>query len=139
MAALYPVVTLADERYVHRRSRKGILGEWKKTDNRLKDSLSVERKIPFDCPPVFLVHCDDDPIVHPGNSQLLDSALTSKGIPHKFVRYATGGHGFGASDVKGTKESRQWREAFVSWLKTTALPLARNNTKDKKPQEEEIM
>ena len=132
VAALYPVVTLADERYVHRRSRKGILGEWKKTDNRLKDSLSVERKIPFDCPPVFLVHCDDDPIVHPGNSQLLDSALTSKGIPHQFVRYATGGHGFGASDVKGTKESRQWRETFVQWLKGTALPLARNNTKCKK-------
>ena len=131
VAALYPVVTLADERYVHRRSRKGILGEWKKTDNRLKDSLSVERKIPFDCPPVFLVHCDDDPIVHPGNSQLLDSALTSKGIPHQFVRYATGGHGFGASDVKGTKESRQWREAFVQWLKGTALPLARNNSKGK--------
>ena len=132
VAALYPVVTLADERYVHRRSRKGILGEWKKTDNRLKDSLSVERKIPFDCPPVFLVHCDDDPIVHPGNSQLLDSALTSKGIPHQFVRYATGGHGFGASDVKGSKESRQWREAFVQWLKTTALPLARNNAKGEK-------
>ena len=138
VAALYPVVTLADERYVHRRSRKGILGEWKKTNSKLQDSLSVERKIPSDCPPVFLVHCDDDPIVHPGNSVLLDSALTSKGVPHEFIRYATGGHGFGASDVKGTEQSRQWRDAFIKWLNGIALPLARHNAKGKEKANEEL-
>ena len=123
---------------MHRRSRKGILGEWKKTNSKLKDSLSVERKIPADCPPVFLVHCDDDPIVHPGNSVLLDSALTSKGVPHEFIRYATGGHGFGASDVKGTEQSRQWREAFIKWLNGIALPLARHNAKGKEKNDEEL-
>ena len=126
VAALYPVVTLTDKRYVHRRSRKGILGEWGKCNKKLKDSLSLERHVPANCPPVFIVHCDDDPIVSPGNSRLLDSALTSRRIPHQYIRYSTGGHGFGASEVKGSAQSRRWREAFVSWLNNSALPLVRD-------------
>ena len=126
VAALYPVVTLTDKRYVHRRSRKGILGEWGKCNKKLKDSLSLERHVPANCPPVFIVHCDDDPIVSPGNSRLLDSALTSRRIPHQYIRYNTGGHGFGASEVKGSAQSRRWREAFVSWLNNSALPLVRD-------------
>ena len=30
IAAIYPVVTLSDKRFVHKRSRRGLLGEWKK-------------------------------------------------------------------------------------------------------------
>ncbi len=116
VAALYPVVTFSDKRYVHRRSRKGFLGEWAKTNRALQDSFSIERHIPGNCPPVFFVHCDDDPTVHPANSLLLDSALTARRIPHRFIRYATGGHGFGASNTKGTNESRQWRASFIEWL-----------------------
>ena len=118
---LYPVVTLADKRWVHKRSRKGILGEWGKYNRRMRDSLSLERHIPAGCPPVFLVNCEDDPIVKYGNSLLLDSALTAKGITHRYLLYKTGGHGFGASDTKGTPECRQWRQAFLDWLKETGF------------------
>lgn len=114
---VYPVVTLTDKRYVHKRSRKGLLGEWGKRNKRLQDSLSLERHIPADCPPVLLVNCVDDPVVKYQNSVLLDSALTARGVPHCYLQYKTGGHGFGASDVKGTEECRTWREAFLNWLK----------------------
>lgn len=72
--------------------------------------------MPEDCPPVFLVNCADDPIVKCYNSVLLDSALTSKNIQHKYIQYKTGGHGFGVSTVKGTAECRQWKGEFLHWL-----------------------
>jgi len=113
---IYPVITMAGS-YVHKRSRRALLGESKMNNQILRDSLSLEKHIPIDCPPVFLVNCKDDPVVDYRNSELLDSALTSQNIPHKYIQYKTGGHGFGASDLKGTVESRQWKREFINWLK----------------------
>lgn len=112
---VYPVVTMSGP-YAHRRSRRGLLGDSRKGNAALREQLSLERHVPRDCPPVFLVCCKDDPVVDYRNAVLLDSALTAQGVPHKYLQYATGGHGFGASDTKGTAECRQWREAFLDWL-----------------------
>jgi len=117
VAPIYPVVTMSD-RSVHKRSRRALLGETGKRNKLLRDSLSLEKHVPVDCPPVFLVNCVDDPVVKYRNSELLDSALTAKGISHKYIQYKTGGHGFGASDTKGTAECRQWRNEFMQWLKS---------------------
>jgi hypothetical protein len=57
---------------------------------------------------------------------LLDSALTASKVPHVYYQYQTGGHGFGASDQKGTAECRQWKNAFLEWLSTTLLALIPN-------------
>lgn len=113
---IYPVVTMVED-CVHKRSRRALLGESKVRNEMLRDSLSLEKHVPLDCPPVFLVNCLDDPIVDYHNSVLLDSALTSQKIPHKYIQYKTGGHSFGASDIKGTVESRQWKNEFMNWLK----------------------
>ena len=115
-ASVYPVVTMS-EPCVHQRSRRGLLGERWRREADLCDQLSVERHVPADCPPMFLVACDDDPVVNPRNAQLLDSALTVQSIPHRYIRYRTGGHGFGVSETKGSSESRQWKYAFLEWLK----------------------
>lgn len=120
VASIYPVVTMAGEA-THRRSRRALLGEYGKYSRRMRDSLSLERHVPADCPPVFLVNCKDDPVVDYRNSLLLDSALTARGVPHRYIQYWTGGHGFGASDTKGTAECRQWRGEFLRWLR--GLPL----------------
>ena len=112
---VYPVVTMT-ESCVHKRSRRALLGENKVRNTTLCDLLSLERHIPEDCPPVFLVNCKDDPVVDYHNSVLLDSALTAKGIPHRYLQYQTGGHGFGMSDEKGSDECRQWRLEFLKWL-----------------------
>ena len=102
---------------VHKRSRRALLGENKVSDRQLCDRLSLEEHVPEDCPPVFLVNCKDDPVVDYHNSELLDSALQAHHVPHVYLQYQTGGHGFGASDKKGTSESRQWRQAFLAWVR----------------------
>ncbi|MDR3118565.1 MAG: alpha/beta hydrolase [Mediterranea sp.] len=114
VAPVYPVVTLSDKRYVHKRSRRGLLGEWRKSNHKMRDSLSLEKQITVDCPPVFLMNCTDDPVVRYQNSVLLDSALTARRIPHKYIRYEKGGHGFGAAEDK----SIPWEREFLDWLDT---------------------
>ena len=114
---VYPVVTFTDKRYMHKRSRKGLIGEWHTKE--MNDSLSIEHHVKYDTPCAFIVNCVDDPIVKYQNSELLDSALTAKGIEHRYIQYKTGGHGFGASDEKGTEECRQWRGEFLEWLKSS--------------------
>ena len=116
VAAIYPVVTMTAP-CVHKRSRRGLLGDSRTRNNGLRELLSLEKHVPDDCPPVFLVNCKDDPIVDYRNSVLLDSALTSHKIQHKYYQFETGGHGFGASTSKGTDESRQWMNLFLDWIK----------------------
>lgn len=115
IAAIYPVVSMSHP-CSHKRSRRALLGEYRKHDKTMRDSLSIEKHVPKDCPPVFLVNCKDDPVVKCHNSELLDSALTAQGIEHRYIQYQTGGHGFGASDTKGTAECRAWKEEFLRWI-----------------------
>lgn len=115
VAAVYPVVTMHPP-YVHKRSRRGLLGDSWVGRKSMRDSLSLERHIPDNCPPVFLINCVDDPIVQYQNSVLLDSALTQKGVLHEYLQYQEGKHGFGASDYYGSQECREWRNEFLRWL-----------------------
>ena len=116
LCPIYPVVTMSDERFSHKRSRRGALGIWGQKNEALQDLLSVEKHISKECPPVFLVNCKDDPIVTYQNSVLLDSALTASNVQHAYFQYKTGGHGFGASETKGSTESRQWKKEFLLWI-----------------------
>lgn len=116
VAPIYPVVTMSHPS-VHKRSRRALLGEYGKFSHALRDSLSLEQHVPEDCPPVFLVNCKDDPVVKCRNSELLDSALSARNIPHRYIQYRTGGHGFGVSETKGTPESREWKNEFLVWMK----------------------
>lgn len=115
VAAVYPVVTMY-EPYVHQRSRRGLLGRHRHYDEALCDSLSLERHIPADCPPVFLINCVDDPVVDYHNSVILDSALSAANINHRYLQFPTGGHGFGTSEKKGSMECHTWKYEFLKWL-----------------------
>lgn len=116
LCPIYPVVTMSNEEYAHRRSRRGALGVWRQWNTTMRDSLSLEKHVTAACPPVFLVNCVDDPIVDYQNSELLDSALNAAAVPHKYIQYTTGGHGFGASDIKGSAECREWKNLFLEWI-----------------------
>lgn len=120
VAPIYPVVTMR-ESCVHQRSRRALLSERHQNDPIMRDSLSLERHIPANCPPVFLVNCIDDPVVDYHNSILLDSALTANKVNHRYIQYKTGGHGFGASEEKGTEECRQWKQEFLKWINEIKL------------------
>lgn len=113
---VYPVVSFTDPS-VHKRSRRGILGEGKSVTQEMMDSLSLEKHVRIDMPPTFLVNCVDDPIVNYHNSELLDSAMTARGVTHKYIQYKTGGHGFGADPEKTTPEAIQWTREFLKWIK----------------------
>ena len=115
VVAIYPVVTMM-ESCVHKRSRRGLLGDSRTRNKVLREKLSLERHVTSDCPPVFLVNCKDDPIVDYRNSELLDSALTAKNIDHQYIQFNTGGHGFGVSEQKGSAECRQWKSMFLEWI-----------------------
>ena len=115
VAPIYPVVSMR-ESFTHKRSRRGLLGERRMGNQALRDSLSLECHVRPDTPPVFLLRCDDDPVVDPRNADLLDVALTEKGVPHHTVRYRTGGHGFGADKGKFTEETARWQAAFLDWI-----------------------
>lgn len=117
VAPIYPVVTMSAS-CVHKRSRRGLLGEKRQNKKQWQDQLSLEKQIPADCPPVFLVNCVDDPVVDYHNSELLDAALSEAGIPHQYIQFQTGGHGFGVSEIKGTPECRVWKYEFLKWLET---------------------
>lgn len=119
ICSIYPVVTMSRPHLTHKRSRRGALGVWRQFNKQMQDSLSLEKQISDDCPPVFLVNCKDDPTVRYENSLLLDSALTQHNIPHSYTLYETGGHGFGASDNKGTTESQQWKQTCLEWILNT--------------------
>lgn len=116
IAPIYPVVSFVDKS-THKRSRRGLLGEGHAISREMKDSLSLERHARADMPPTFLMNCVDDPIVKYRNSELLDSAMTAKGVDHIYIQYKTGGHGFGATPEKTTAEAIAWKQSFMAWLR----------------------
>ena len=120
-AAIYPVVTMSAP-CVHERSRRGLLGDSQKNDEALRRRLSMEQQVSADCPPVFLVNCKDDPVVDWHNSLLMDSALTANSVTHQYLLYESGGHGFGASETKGTPECRNWKAEFLRWFTDSFQP-----------------
>lgn len=131
--SIYPVVTMDDD-IGHKWSRKSLLGHvWDerasekfslfnlrgfKYSQKYKDEFSMEKNVPDNMPPVFLLACRDDPIVIFENSVRLDKALTQKNIPHKFVIYEKGGHGFGMKESSFIMKNHHWNEKdLLPWLK----------------------
>ena len=114
-APIYPVVTMTED-CVHKRSRRGLLGERRTRTAERMEKWSLERNVTKSCPPIFLVNCVDDPVVDYRNSVLLDSALTAAGVEHEYIQYKAGGHGFGVSESKGSVESREWKYRFLEWI-----------------------
>ena len=130
---VYPVVSMQDD-IAHRWSRKSLLGhQWNRPNavkgwsllnpwghaysQELKDAFSMEKQIPSDMPPVFLLACRDDPVVMYENSVRLDQALTEKAVQHIFVSYDKGGHGFGMKENSSIMLREHWNQKdLLPWL-----------------------
>ena len=117
IASLYPVVTFSHEGIMHRRSRRGLLGEHRWRNKTICDSLSMEKHADLIQCPVFIANCKDDPIVDYRNSVLMDSALTVNHKPHLYIQYKTGGHGFGTTAFKTSAEAIMWKKRFLDWIR----------------------
>ena len=112
VAMLYPVVTLR-EPYCHRLSKKNLL----RGDTTLIPKLSLDENVRKDMAPVFLLHCEDDPIVKSNGSHNMASELERKGVPCKVEFHQKGGHGFGVRAAKNSG-ARGWNDRFLKWIGT---------------------
>jgi acetyl esterase/lipase len=109
----YPVVTFTEEAYVHKGSRRNLLGD--SPDPKLVENLSNERAVTRGTPPVFLFHTDADTGVPPENSVLFYLALRKHGVPAELHIYEKGPHGVGLawSDVA----LASWPGRLADWLR----------------------
>lgn len=127
VGAVYPVVSFVDE-CTHKRSRRGLIGDFNAHHQELRRELSAELHVRADMPPVFLANCDDDTVVDPRNSRLLYEAMQRAGGSCEFHRYATGGHGFGGNEAATSPEAATWKQAFLNFIHAAiSRPTARKN------------
>lgn len=112
VAPIYPVVSMQDS-IVHSKSRANLLG--KNFSPKIASTFSLERVIPHDMPPVFLVACKDDDVVDYRNSVVLSEALLQRNIPTRFMLFEKGGHGFGTLRTK-SEETKNWYLLLKEWL-----------------------
>ena len=116
---IYPVVSMQDS-IAHVKSRENLLN--KGFTKAMVDSFSMERHIPENMPPVFLLACKDDDVVDYRNSVVLYDALMEKHIPCEFHLFERGGHGFGMIRTR-SEETNNWGLLLKAWLaKNDFLP-----------------
>lgn len=108
---IYPVISFSDT-LAHKGSRDKLLGP-NPTPARV-ELFSNEKQVTKDCPPVFLVHAQDDDAVPVGNSVAFYLACSHAGVPAEMHLYPKGGHGFGMNNK--TTDDR-WMERLFNWLK----------------------
>lgn len=77
-----------------------------------KGAVSPELDLAAKIPPTLIVHTEDDKRLVPG-SKLYAAALGKAKVPHRFLLYPTGGHGYGLH-CEGA--ARVWPEEAGKWL-----------------------
>lgn len=104
----YPVVTF-DPAYRHQGSFEALTGG----DESLAASLSVENCVGPDFPKTYLWCCDDDALVPPENTLLLQKALEKAGVASRVRCFTQGGHGCGLA--AGTS-AQGWMEDMLDFM-----------------------
>jgi acetyl esterase/lipase len=110
----YPVITFIEEQFVHKGSRKNLLGD--SPDPAQVKDLSSEVAVSKDTPPTFLFHTNADTSVPPENSVLFYLALRKNGVPAELHIYENGPHGVGLgwSDLALSS----WPGRLADWLRS---------------------
>lgn len=113
---IYPVITMQDG-YVHKKSRRNLLGQY--YTETAKDSMSLERHVHNQMPPIFVINCTDDPIVDYHNALIFNDSLNSTSVKHYYKLYNQGGHGFGIKTERIKSEDKSaalWYEDFFKFI-----------------------
>jgi len=111
MALIYPVISV-ESPLDHSATHRVLAGRHASRQEEAK--WSVQSVIHDHSPPLFVVESEDDPIAPPQNGFLLQHAATQHHVPMTWIRYATGGHGFGLGQ-KGMANSA-WPQHYLAWL-----------------------
>ncbi|HTJ78439.1 MAG TPA: alpha/beta hydrolase [Rariglobus sp.] len=75
-------------------------------------ALAPELTVSAKTPPTLIIHNEDDPGFAAG-SKIYAAALQAAGVPHEFIFYKTGGHGYG---LRSDKDVKAWPDACKLWL-----------------------
>lgn len=116
MILCYPVISM-EEPYVHKGSRKNLLGE--QPDPKLIENLSNDKQVTAKTPPTFLFHTNADSGVVPENSVLFYQALRKAKVPAELHIYETGPHGVGLGQKY--PELSNWPDRLEAWLKVRGV------------------
>ncbi|WP_281889477.1 alpha/beta hydrolase [Paenibacillus sp. YYML68] len=108
----YPVITLT-EPFGHQGSRRHLLGE--ESSEEQAHSMSLERHVRPDTPPVFLWYTSDDEVVPVENALLYAAALRRERVPFELHSYESGRHGLGLAEEH--PYAAPWTEACERWLR----------------------
>jgi acetyl esterase/lipase len=109
----YPVITLTNEAFVHKGSRKNLLGET--PDPKLVELMSNEKQVTAKTPPTFLFHTMDDAGVLVENSLLFAEALRKHKVPYELHVYEHGRHGVGLAPYDNALNT--WPKLLENWLR----------------------
>lgn len=104
---VYPVITLVEEKFVHKGSRSNLTGD----DQKLWPELSSERHVSKDTPPVFLIHGGKDKGVPPENSMMFAEACRKNGVSVELHVLSHGEHAFRDEAVR-----TEFYECLQRWL-----------------------
>lgn len=116
-APIYPVISM-DSAIAHAGSRELLLGPDPSAE--LEAAHSLDRNVPADAPPFFLLHAEDDGAVPVANTLRLRDALKAQGLRVETHLFEVGGHGFGLRQTIG-KPVEIWPELWRAWARTTPL------------------
>jgi acetyl esterase/lipase len=113
----YPVVTFTEEKYMHRGSKKNLLGE--DPDSKLVELMSNEKQVNAETPPSFLHHTGEDTSVPPENNVLFYLALRKAKVPAELHIFQKGSHGLGLG--AGDPVLSSWGGRLEDWLRTNGF------------------
>lgn len=111
VALAYPVISLVNRTHIG--SRLNLIGP--DAPEALAASLSVERRVDADTPPVFCWHTADDASVPVENALSLAGALRDAAVPFELHVYPGGRHGLGLGHEVGQPVAG-WSAAWLAWL-----------------------
>ena len=116
-AVLCYAVIAFNEPYTHRGSQRNLLGN--DPDAELVKSLSNEKQVTPQTPPVFLWHTTEDRAVPPQNSAHFYLACVKNKVPAELHIYEKGRHGVGLG--KGIPGTEDWSKACEDWMRGRGL------------------
>ena len=111
-ALVYPVITL-EPPYDRTSTRNALVGPHPAPE--ASAAWSVQTHVRPDCPPVFLMQAEDDPISDPANTLIMADACRAAGVTVDLHRVPTGGHGFGMG--RPGSPTAAWPNWYETWLR----------------------
>lgn len=115
-ALIYPVVSLQPP-FDTTNTRRSLVGETPTQEARAAWSLHTH--VGPDCPSIFLVQADDDRVVNPQQSRILDEACRGAKVMVEYHRFAVGGHGFGIGSAEASVAL--WPRLYRLWLTSLSV------------------